>query len=591
MDINEFIQSLYSDIKAAQYEPDNSDKFSESIFTEMIMAHMSDIGMSNEATVCHFEDTWGNAKLKLSGYAFTDDGDALDLFISHYEGTNEIIPLHDSKVIKLAEQCLRFVGKCAEGKMSDVIPQNLDVHDLALLLEDLYTSLDQIRLFVLTDCKTKSKRFTPREIKGKEIQLEVLDVERLYNHLSAGKPQDEIAFNVIEKYSSAIPCIYIPNENQEYDYALTALPGEMLKYLYERYGDRLLETNVRSFLSQRGKVNKGIRDTLMSEPSRFMAYNNGVVMVVDELKLERTSDGSTGLAWLKGIQIVNGGQSTASLYFTKRKNKSTELDKVKVAAKIIVVKNEDIAESLIADISKYANSQNTVRQADLSSNKPFHVEFEKNANSVYCPDGMSRWFYERSSGSYNVMLSRHGITPAKLSKLKKEIPTSRKITKTDLAKYLFAWEMKPHLVSLGGQKNFLAFMQHVENQKLDIDKDYYKKAIAKTILFKETQKICRRAFEAFQGNIANYTVSVLSMLLGDRIDLYHIWQKQAISEQFSAYLVQLAHIVKRELEESAGEKMLSEWAKKESCWIVLQSVNYKLPISFIPEVLEEHSVD
>lgn len=584
MDIQEFIQGLYTDIKAAQYEPDNSDKFAESIFTEMVMAHMSDIGMSNEATVCHFEDTWGNAKLKLSGYAFTEEGDALDLFISHYEGVNEVTSLPDSKVKKLAEQCLRFVGKCAEGKLSDVIPSNLDAHDLVLLLENLYSSLDQIKLFILTDCKTKSKRFAPREIKGKEIQLEVLDIERLYNHLSAGKPKDEIAFNVIEKYSASIPCIYIPNENEEYDYALTALPGEMLKYLYERYGDRLLETNVRSFLSQRGKVNKGIRDTLVSEPSRFMAYNNGVVMVVDELSLEKTPDGSTGLAWLKGIQIVNGGQSTASLYFTKRKHKSTELDKVKIAAKIIVVKNEDIAESLVADISKYANSQNTVRQADLSSNKPFHVEFEKCADSVFCPDGMSRWFYERSAGSYNVMLSRKGITPAKLSKLKKEIPTSRKITKTDLAKYLFAWEMKPHLVSLGGQKNFLAFMEYVESSNLDIDKEYYKKAIAKTILFKETQKICRRAFEAFQGNIANYTISVLVLLLGDRISLDLIWQKQSISEQLSAYLVQLAHMVKCELEDSAGEKMLSEWAKKELCWSDIRSANYQLPNSIIPEI-------
>ncbi|WP_334014874.1 AIPR family protein [Alteromonas sp. S167] len=584
MDINEFLVEIYNDVRTAQSEPNSSEKFAESIFTEMVMAHMSEIGMSNEATVCHYEDTWGNAKLKLSGYAFSEDGDALDLFISHYVGANEITPLPDSIVKKLAEQCLRFIGKCAEGKLSGQVSSNLDVHDLILLLEDLYTKLEQVRLFVLTDCQTKSKRFAPREITGKTIQLEVLDIERLYNHLSAGKPKDEIVFNVVEKYGAAIPCIYIPNENEEYDYALTALPGEILKYLYERYGDRLLETNVRSFLSQRGKVNKGIRDTLLEEPTRFMAYNNGVVMVVDELSLEKTPDGSSGLAWLKGIQVVNGGQSTASLYFTKRKYKDTDLSKVKIAAKIIVVKNDDISEPLIADISKYANSQNVVRQADLSSNKPFHIEFEKLANTIFCPDGMSRWFYERSAGSYNVMLARNGVTPAKLSKLKKEVPTSRKITKTDLAKFLFAWEQMPHFVSLGGQKNFLAFMDYVEESQIEVDQSYFKESVAKTILFKETQKICRRAFEAFQGNIANYTISVLSRLAGSSFDLELIWKQQALSEELKVYLVQLSHVVKVQLEKSSGEKMLSEWAKKEQCWNDIKNTNFERPSPSIPEI-------
>jgi hypothetical protein len=584
MDINEFLQSIYKDVKAAQSDPSSEEGFAESIFTEMIMSHMSEIGMSHDATVCHYEGNWGNAKLKLSGYAFSDDHECLDLFVSQYNGLQNVTTLPDSAIKKSAEQCIRFLIKAAEGKLSDVIPSHLDVHDLVLLIEDLYDNLDQIRIFILSDGQTKSKSFSPQENRGKLIQLEVLDIERLYNHLSAGKPKDEIVFNVIEAYKNPLPCVFIPDENDEYEYALTALPGDMLRFLYEKYGDRLLETNVRSFLSQRGKVNKGIRDTVVDEPSRFMAYNNGVVIVVDEIKLEKNSEGHVGLAWLKGIQIVNGGQTTASLFFTKRKLKNIDLGKVRVAAKIIVIKNESQSEVLISKISKYANSQNIVRQADLSSNKPFHIEFEKQANSCFCSDGVSRWFYERSSGSYNVMLTRQGNTPGKLKKIKNEIPNYRKITKTDLAKYLFAWELKPHLVSLGGQKNFIAFMGSVEERELDIDQEYYKNAISKVILFKETQKICRKAFVAFQGNVTNYTVSMFSSLHGNDINLDMIWDKQKISDELGVYLTKLAHQIKSELEDSCGERMLSEWAKKPQCWTDIQGSKYDpAPVS-IPEL-------
>jgi hypothetical protein len=584
MELSDFLLNIYNDVKSAQSDPTNNEGFAESIFTEMVMSHMADIGMSYEATLCHYEGTWGNAKLKLSGYAFSDDCECLDLFVSQYQGSNTLTSLPESVIKKSAEQCLRFLSKAAEGKLSDIIPNHLDAHDLVLLIEDAYEKLDQVRIFILTDGQTKSKRFAPKEISGKLIQLEVLDIERLYNHLSAGKPKDEIVFNVVEAYGDSLPCVFIPDENEEYEYALTALPGDMLRFLYEKYDNRLLETNVRSFLSQRGKVNKGIRDTLVDDPSRFMAYNNGVVIVVDELSLEKTRDGSTGLAWMKGIQIVNGGQTTASLFFSKRKFKDINLEKVKVAAKIIVIKNEEQTESLVSQISKYANSQNVVRQADLSSNKPFHIEFEKLADSCFCPDGTSKWFYERSAGSYNVLLSLKGTTPAKLKKLKQDIPTSRKITKTDLAKFLFAWELKPELVSLGGQKNFIAFMEYVEESELQIDQDYFKAAIAKTLFFKDTQKICRKAFEAFQGNIANYTVSIFAKMYLDKINFKMIWEKQGLSEELKIYITKLAHQVKAELENSAGEKMLSEWAKKRQCWEELKNINFDKGPSSIPEL-------
>jgi hypothetical protein len=355
---------------------------------------------------------------------------------------------------------------------------------------------------------------------------------------------------------------------------MTAVPGESLRHIYEKFGARLLEANVRSFLSSTGKVNKGIRDTLRDEPEKFMAYNNGIVIVADEIRLERAADGSPGIAELRGMQVVNGGQTTASIYFSKKKNPEIDLSKVRVPAKIIVLKSQDAAteEALISDISKYANSQNSVKQSDLSANKPFHVDLEKMASSTYCPDGVGRWFYERSAGSYNVMLAREGGTPAKLRDLKsKVVPPARKISKTDLAKFLNTWNRRPAEVSQGNQKNFSLFMDSIREQEdagtLPIlDALAFKRMIGSVILFKRTQAIIRPLYPAFQGNIVVYLIATLSEQHGDSFDMDKIWNQQDISPSLRRQLQIWSKEIHDALHQTAQGRMISEWAKRNECW-------------------------
>ena len=321
-----------------------------------------------------------------------------------------------------------------------------------------------------------------------------------------------------------------------------------------------------------------------------MAYNNGIVIVADEMRMARTDDGSQGIAWLQGLQIVNGGQTTASLYFTKKKYPDTDLSHVRVPAKIIVMKAQDSVkeESLVSDISRYANSQNAVRQSDLSANKPFHVEIEKLSRTVYCPDGSSQWFYERAAGSYNTLLAREGTTPARLRALKDAIPTSRRITKTELAKYINAWDCKPDVVSLGSQKNFDRFMAELapaNGQEIPLPTVAdYKTMIAKVKIYREAQKLLRPMFQAFQANVTAYTVSVLAATLGSRIDLDVIWVKQALSRELLAQIATWAREVNDVLHVSAGGRMVSEWAKRPECKEAVMGASYSAPAPKIPEV-------
>ena len=588
MDLPEFLRQIQASVRAQMQE---GELYEELVFCGIVMDHMSTIGMTFEPVECHFEGKVGNANLRLSGYSISDDNDQLDLFVSLYAGVDSPTSIPDADTLSALKQCLRFLTLCAEGKMAPKLDPSSDVRSLAETLQSIYNDLEQVRVFVITDKVAKSKSFKTQDVGGKAVRLEVMDIERLHRHMSEGKPRDELSVNFDDVCGRPLPCVFVPGDSDDYDYALTAIPGEALRLLYEKFGARLLEANVRSFLSVKGKgVNAGIQATLRNSPRRFMAYNNGIVIVADEMRMGKAEDGSTGIAWLQGLQIVNGGQTTASLYFTKKKYPETDLGHVRVPAKIIVMKTQDSVkeEALVSDISRYANSQNAVRQSDLSANKPFHVEIEKLSRTVYCPDGVGQWFYERAAGSYNTLLAREGLTPAKLKALKDAIPTARRITKTDLAKYINAWDCKPDIVSLGSQKNFDRFMAELapaDGKETPLPTvAEYKAMIAKAKLYRDAQKLLRPMFQAFQANVTAYTVSLVAAKLGARIDLDRVWAKQAASPDLLAQIAKWSREVNDALHSSANGRMVSEWAKRPECKEAVMGASYSPPAVNIPEL-------
>lgn len=596
MELNEFLGQIRAEVRDEVCDRTAASgtayPYPELVFSEIVMKHMEDVGMTYEPQICHVDGKAGKANIRLSGYSISEDGDRLDLFVTVYLDSEELTPIPDSETKQAAEYCFRFLKLSAEGKMAKTLDPAHDGHELAVHIERGYADLEEIRIYVLTDGQVKTKNFKSQEAAGKTVRLEVMDIERLHRHLSEGKPRDELVVNFTDVAGGPLPCVYISGGDNSYDYAMTVFPGEVLRHLYDKYGARLLEANVRSFLSATGKVNKGIQATLRSEPEKFVAYNNGIVVVADEASLGRTTQGGPGIAWLKGMQIVNGGQTTASIYFTKKRYADTDLTKVGVPAKVVVLKVENTAaeEALISDISRFANSQNTVKQSDLSANSPFHVELEKLSSSVYLPDGVGRWFYERAAGSYSTMLAREGSTPAKYRNLKANVvPPSRRLTKTDLAKFLNSWDGRPDLASLGGQKNFARFMDDVREREergesVIPDANGFKRMIGKVILFKQIHALVRPMFPAFQGNVAIYLVSLIAKYYGATIDLARIWEQQGISAAFKDQIRAWAKEVNVALHSTANGKMISEWAKKEDCWKELRDLSLTAAVGSIPEI-------
>lgn len=598
MSLEEFHRNFRSDLQATIAERVEAGEgpfpSEELVFAEKVMEHVAETGICEEPVVCHWNGKVGNAKLRITGYAVSADETALDLFVTHYFGTENLQDLADSDATATAAEGVRFLFHAASGNLDARIDPTHSVRDLVATIRSRWSDIDRLRVFVITDGKTKTKRFSNKEVHDKNVAIEAMDMERLFRHTD-GKPRDELSLSLVQSIGRPLPCVHVPDPDADYEYALTAIPGQLIRDLYLRFGPRLLEANVRTFLGTKKAVNKGIVETLRKEPEHFLAFNNGLVLVCDVAEFERADDGSLGLSFLKGLQIVNGGQTTSSIYFASRDDRTIDLSHVMVPAKIIILKGsqDDARERLISNVSRYANSQNAVKMSDLSANRPFHVQLEKLANETWCPDGATRWFYERAAGAYNVMLLRDGNTPARRRKLQEMIPPKRKLTKNDIAKYHEAWRGMPDVVARGGEKNFVEFMDALDKDPTivpnPLDARWYRGMIAKVILFKAIESMIKtkEAKEVFrQGwvNIATYVVSVVADRLGDRIDLEQIWMRQGISGGLKDLIWDWAVVVNAEFNRIAPGQQISEVAKRRETWNRVKVADFPQQLDGISEL-------
>ena len=114
----------------------------------------------------------------------------------------------------------------------------------------------------------------------------------------------------------------------------------------------------------------------------FFAYNNGITATAENIETVESPNGLL-LTGMRNFQIVNGGQTTASIHAALR-NKEVDLDRVFVQMKLSIV-NTDRAQEIVPKISEYANTQNRVSAADFFSNHPFHIRTEGSRGGSMLP--------------------------------------------------------------------------------------------------------------------------------------------------------------------------------------------------------------
>jgi hypothetical protein len=604
-ELKKFYQSLIQDLKSTQVSEEEGGIL-EQIFSQTAVDLLADAGETENARVAHDEKALGTKNQhKINAYSISDNYETIDLFITIYKGGDEPERVTKDEIDTAAKRITNFFRKGIYKDYVNEIEESAPIFDFAHTLStspELKENLVRVNAIILTDGFYPGDFPTHQNISGYPIFYRVVDVNYLYNITEKSHIPIAIDF---EAEGFEVPCIVSPSENDEYQSYLAIIPGQALAAIYERYGSRLLEQNVRSFLQFTGKINKGIRNTILKEQHMFLAFNNGLAATAERIELSKSTDGK-GLVItnVHDFQIVNGGQTTASIYHTLKKDKA-DISGIFVQLKLSVVKNKDNFSEIVSRISEYANTQNKVSVSDLSSNRPYHIELEKLSRNIFAPHitgqtNQTKWFYERARGQYKNARMKEGFTKAKQKAFDLKNPKSQMFTKEELAKYVNAYAemidgkrivIGPHFVVRGNQKNYVQFINYnLVNQP---DSIYFEDIISKAILFRAAEKIYGikpNAIGDLRYITVPYSISLLTHETKGKLDLYKIWKNQSVSEQMKALLYDLMAQVEKSIKKSAEKNhgaLYGEWAKKEECWVELKKQELDIDFSIIKSDFED----
>jgi hypothetical protein len=586
--LEEFTEDFHQEMISRSEFQDSAD-FRINVMTQMFVEHLTDAGELEDGHVCYYK----SRGMEVNGYGFSHEGECLDLFGSIYVDQPGEMSIGKDQIEASLKRLLGFFDRSRNG-LHVSLEKASPVFDMSQRIHELNGQIDKVRLFVFANgqIKTKAKSKSTLTFKGVKVTVHLWDTLRLFRCLSSGGQRETIEIDIAERFGDPVPCLAMKQVSKECRVYLAAFPGRVLYEIYEEFGPRLLELNVRSFLQARGKVNQGIRKTILEQPGRFLAYNNGISATAESVRLVELPNGGHGIGWIRNLQIVNGGQTTASIHQAVKKD-GADITNVFVQVKLSVIPPDQLSE-MVPLISRYANSQNKVSDADFSANDPFHVRVEALSRTIWAPaaDGtqkQTRWFYERARGQYLDEKGRAN-TPAKKKDFLATHPTHQKFTKTDLAKYANTWDQLPHLVSLGAQKNFLEFTlrQSGNGKTTEFTVTDFHYLIAQAVLFKEAERLVQQLdFGGYRANIVTYTLAYLSWKTNKRIDLGRIWREQGITSALSSAIEDVAKEVHQIIVEPPGGKNVTEWCKKEGCWDAVRKLEVKLSSSLQKELTPE----
>ena len=566
-------------------------------FFEIFCDHLVEAGEFDSADRSHYQGARG---IRVDGYGGDprDASGVLTLIISDFDGS-AVPPTLTGTAMKAAFARLsNFLKKAMNPTWRNALEETAPGFGLAELIAGRWSGVNKVRLYLLTNRELSERVDGHRsgELDGRPVTHSVWDIHRLHRFATSGHEREDLEIDFEAEFGGALPLLRAhAAEGEDCESYLAVIPGSVLGSIYDRWGTRLLEQNVRVFLQARGKVNKGIRETIEKEPEMFFAYNNGITATAEDVGVSERH-GELLLTRAKNLQIVNGGQTTASLHVAHAAGR--DLSGLFVQMKLTKILDTKSSE-VVPRISEYANTQNRVNAADFFANHPFHVDMEKFSRRLLAPSpegtfGETKWFYERARGQF--VDARARLSRAERRKFDLENPRRQLIRKTDLAKYMKVWEQQPHIVSLGAQKNFAYFAQDIakawRSSKAQFGEAYFREVVAKAIVFKRTERIvsAQAWYEGgYRANIVAYAIAKLAYDVGEKgraVDFERIWRDQDVSRAMEAALAQAGKTAYGVLTKPPeGMSNVTEWAKKQACWDRVRSSSAPLSPAFVAELL------
>ncbi|WP_319403019.1 AIPR family protein [uncultured Anaeromusa sp.] len=606
MDSNEFRKDFLESIRS---EAAVLGEGSCAAFTTNMAESLVNIEVLPDFIPCFYIGTGkGNRKFRVDGYSLDELDYTINLIIADYEGIEE-------RTLAKAgiKQCLArlscFVDQAYNSQLCNEIEISTPCSDLVDLLRVNKESIRKYRLIIFTDATLSEtvKVLDSFEIEDVKAECQIWDIERLFRVCSSEHGIEEVEIDFTDYLPDGIPCLEASYAKSiEYKSYLCVMPGTVLADIYDKFGSQLLEGNVRSFLSTKVAVNKKIRDTIMRCPTMFFAFNNGISATAMEVSIENTEKGKY-ITRAKKFQIINGGQTTASLSNTRYKDKK-ELDEVYVQMKLTQLgeMDDDKATELIRCISRSSNSQNKVSDADFFATHPFHVRMEQFSRRIFAPavEGAqyeTKWFYERARGQY--LQAQMRMTPAKKKQFVLQNPKEKVITKTDLAKVRNTWSGFPQVVSKGAQTNFMKFAEKIDDSWAENDmkfnERYFQESVSLVILFKHTEGLIpKQAWyeQGYRANIVTYSIALFHLLLYHQhkdkmLDLMNIWNRQAVPDAVTQALEIITEKVFYKITATDRPTInVTQWCKRDACWDGVRKLNISLPQSIESVLINKSAV-
>ena len=522
------------------------------VFFEQVTDLLKEEGDCIDAINCHFERPTSGAKMgiQIDGYGGkpNESQNILTIFLVDYSFSDEIEIINKDELVRTLKKGANFINQIESSIFRNSLEETSEEFHIC---NELYHQLDSISGYEIIFLTNKSERARKKELdikaRNETCRIRVIDIEQIEKLTKGQNIQEDI---IIENL--AIPVLAADFDIEDYRSYLAVLDGDFLLKIYEEHGHRLLEKNVRVFLGTSRKINAGIQKTILNEPEMFFAYNNGITATAEQVTTQVTVGGRI-ITGLKNLQIVNGGQTTSSIFYAFKKN--IDISKIKVQMKLSVIEKQDLIDKIIPEISRCANTQNKVDSADFSSNHKFH-EIIQNKSKIksYKPQGQSytntKYFYERTRGSYND--TRNQIMDRQKRKsFDAEFPKKQMFVKTDLAAYVNSWDQKPFLVSLGPQKNFLIFNEQIQKDFQDnpdqFDDYYFDLIIGKKILYDGIYSLANKKNDIYSSyrQVVTYTLAKLSYDIpnGYEFNFQKIIESQLLDESFTSELLNNVRLV------------------------------------------------
>jgi hypothetical protein len=592
------LEEYYTDFIQDVFARADADKnFTESIFTERMCEFLLEQAVVENYQVVEYKKSDDN--MRVDAWEFNEDSGQLTLFISDFRHNPDLESLTRTDMERLFKRVERFFKSSVKPEFYKSLDVTSPGFELAREISKNISLIERLHCILLTNAELSKRVESLSDTKLNDIDItySIWDISRLYRIESSGRAREDMVIDFREYRQGTIPCLPAFTGDSASESYLLVMPGELLADLYDKYGERLLEQNVRTFLQFRGSVNGGIRNTLLNEPSMFFSYNNGIAATAEAVAVNQQR---TRIESVRNLQIVNGGQTTASIFASMKKK--VDISAVYVQVKLTVVRPDDV-EVVVPRISEFANTQNKVNAADFFSNHPFHLRMEEISRRLWAPSSEgalreSHWFYERARGQY--ANSQLHLSVAKKKEFLSKNPRQQMFTKTELAKFENCFALLPQVVSLGAEKNFGHFVKDVckrwESDEAQFNELYFKHFIAKGITFRHLDRVVLKQpwYGGYKANIVAYAIAMLVKLImdkGKRLNLDKIWSEQRISRATSDQLLKVAKLVNERIQHTPdGITNVTEWCKKDRCWASVQTIDVVLSDDLMIELVEPEAL-